>query len=82
MSNPHEDFNRLKKANKLAAVIREEGFTVAQVEKFSPQQRLTIALAAKTKEPSDATWAVVIRLLKLEEHSWTSNDSDNDLFEV
>lgn len=62
--NPYEKQNRFKKATLIADTIDKSSLTIEQIDKLSIRERDIIATLAGVKNPSEATWNIVLELVK------------------
>jgi hypothetical protein len=66
-ANPHERFNRIQKALKIADVLDKFQFSSEQAGTFTPQQWGMAARGAQVNPPSAETQAAVISMLEARE---------------
>lgn len=56
---------RERKARRIAAALHEYDFTAEQAEGFDEGQREIAREIAGTRTPSDATWELVVRVMRI-----------------
>lgn len=67
--NPYEDAARIKKAHALADTVQAAGGTAQAAADLPHEDRLTAAAVAGVNPPSDATWELVVDLLRKREQA-------------